>query len=165
MIPATVQQNVFPSIASDSNTDAAVLQHDCGLRFVFEVHPVIDGEPYAITEQQLAEWNATIQDVARMAGHNCFSYNTLPANPDGVYHNTDGNTFAILFAPGTFLEHNSVDGVPILLVIGESECILTGDKSESGLALIEQHLQKALAERVVAIDSKWQNWIELQAAE
>ena len=173
MIPATVQRNLFPSIATDAKTDAAILLHDCGLRFIFKVEVDTRGdaadwiykEPYWVTEQHLNDWNAEIRDVAQIAGANCFSYNTLPADPDGVFHNTDGNTFAILFAPGTFLEHNRVDGKPILLVISESECILTGDKSETGLALIEQHRQNAQADRVVTIDSKWQNWNKLQAAE
>ena len=163
MIPKDAQEWVFPEV-SDGTEDAAVLSHDCGADFQFRVEP-LTGDPFVITNRHVRSWRTTLDKIAECAGHNCFSYNTLSADPQGVYHDDDGNTYAILFAPGTFLEHNDVKGNPILLVISEQECILTGSRSQAGKKLIAKHLTKSIATRVVTIDSKWRKWVAEGKAE
>lgn len=163
MIPKDTQQWIFPELA-DGTKDAAVLSHDCGVDFQFRVH-LLTSVPFVITREHLQKWRIDLDKVAELAGLNCFSYNTLTADPEGVYHDDDGNTFAILFAPSTFLEHNDVEGVPTLLIISEKECILTGSRSEAGRKLIAKHQRKALAKRSVTIDSRWRKWIAAGKAE
>lgn len=157
MIPSDLEEWIFPEFADGTN-EAAVLYHDCGIAFQFCVEST-DGQQFVITNQHLSAWCTTIEKIATIAGYNCFSYNTLRADSDGVYYDEDGNTFAVLFAPSTFLEHNQVDGKPLFLVISESECILTGSQSEAGTALLKQYLTKAAASHVVTIDSKWDKWL------
>ena len=157
MIPSDLEEWIFPEL-DDGTDEAAVLHHECGIAFQFCVK-LMDSQQFVITNQHLSAWRTTIEKIAAIAGHNCFSYNTLRADSDGVYHDEDGNTFAVLFAPSTFLEHNQVDGKPLFLVISEPECILTGSQSEAGTALLTQYSTKAAASHVVTIDSKWDKWI------
>ena len=157
MITPDLKESIFPKFA-DGADDAAVLHHVCGVDIQFYVAPM-DGEEYTVTQEHLKSWGIEISAVGELAGLNCFSYNTLRADPDGVYHDDDGNVFAILLDPGTFIEHNEVEGKPLLLVINADECILTGSESQAGVALQKEHLDAALAARVVAIDSDWKNWI------
>ena len=157
MIPKDAQDWIFPQIA-DGNENAVVLCHVCGVDIQFYVDSG-DGKPYVVSEKHLRSWNLQLDTLAQTAGMNCFQYNTLSADPDGVFHDNDRNTLSILLSPATYIEHNSVDGDPLLLVISESDCILTGTKSVVGNELISQYLPRSLAKRVVTIDSKWDNWI------
>ena len=156
MIPPHLEDWIFPQFA-DGTDEAAVLRHACGIEFQFVANEKV------VTNAQLREWGTTIDKLATVAGHNCFFYNTLEPTLPGVYHDTDGNTFAILFTPATFLEHNDVDGEPLFLVISESDCILTGSKSEAGMKLLYQHLPAAMADSIVTIDKHWNRWIALDA--
>ncbi len=155
MIPKDIQEWIFPEIA-DGTEDAAILHHDCGIDVQFTVE--LDDESYVITTDRLRSWQTTLDQLATIAGENCFSYNTLPADPEGVYYNDDGNTFAILLAPSTFIEHNEVDGQPLLLVISDEDCILTGSHSKAGKKLLRNYLPKALANEILTIDAKWEKW-------
>ena len=157
MIPADIEEWIFPEIA-DGTVDAAVLHHDCGVDFQFKAEP-LDGDSFVVTSQHLTSWRMKLPTLAAQAGHNCFSYNTLEADPEGVYFHDDGNTFAILFAPATFLEHNKVEGTPILLLVSNRACVLTGSKSSAGAKLIKKHRDKAIATSLVTIDKKWEHWV------
>jgi hypothetical protein len=162
MIPKDAQDFIFPELV-DGTSDAAILEHDCGINFQFRVESVT-GDSYVITTRHLRSWRTTIDKIAECAGSNCFSYNTLQAKIEGVYHTKD-NTLAILFSPATFLEHNDVEGIPVLLLLGVRECILTGSKSAEGQKLIAKYRKKAIAKHIVTIDSKWRKWISLRDAE
>lgn len=157
MIPSDIKEWIFPEIA-DGAADAAVLRHECGIDFQFNVESLGD-TPFVITNKHLKSWRTKLPMIAAQAGHNCFSYNTLEADPEGVYYHDDGNTLAMLFAPATFLEHNHVDGYPILLLIDDCACVLTGSRSSAGAKLIKKHRKKAIAKSLVTIDNKWQQWI------
>ena len=157
MIPPEIAESIVPQIA-DGTHDAAVLSHVCGVDFQFQVD-LFDGNPYLVTNAHLKTWRTKIEKVAALAGENCFSYNTLEGDCDGVYYPNADNTLAILFAPGSFLEHNEVDGKRLFLLLSESKSILTGSNSTEGMALIEKHRKTATAKSVVTIDKKWQNWI------
>ena len=162
MIPSEISEDIYPHLGQTAE-NAALLHHDCGVSFQFHVDS-LDGHQFVITQEHLKTWRTKIHDVAAIAGENCFSYNDLEPEPPGVYRHNDGNTLAILFAPGTFLEHNSVDGRPLLLLISDSDCILTGSNSAEGLRMIGEHMANAIATSVVTIDKKWERWIESENA-
>jgi len=159
MIPEEISEWISPEIASAGN-DAVVLRHDCGVDFQFRVED-FDTEGYLICNEHLKKWRVKLERVVATAGENCFSYNDLRPDPEGVYRHDDGNTMAILFSPGTFLEHNEVAGAPILLLIDERTCILTGADSAEGMAIISDNLDDAIASRAVTIDKKWERWVSV----
>ena len=152
VIPENIAEQIFPQIA-DGTIDAAVLRHECGINVQFFV-----GDSQVITKTHLKSWQAKTKDLADLAGENCFSYNDLKKHDSGVYLDRDQNMYSILLSPSTFLEHNEVEGQPILLVIDERSCILTGADSTAGRELIEKHLKTAIATKVVGIDKTWSNW-------
>ena len=152
MIPEEISEFIFPQPAGNT-PDAAVLKHACGIDFQFAYM-----ETDVILNAHLKEWRIKIDKLASIAGENCFSYNTLKLVEDGVYHDVDGSSFALLFSPATFLEHNSVEGQPVLLVIDKKSCILTGADSKAGQKLIDKHLPKAMAKNTVGINRKWTKW-------
>ena len=157
MIPLEIQERIFPEIAGGS-ADAVILSHCCGVDFQFYVDRD-DGDKFVVTLQHLKSWSVELKEVAAVAGDNCFQYNTFETEVDGVFHDYDRNMCALLFAPGTFIEHNSVEGRPLLLVISETECILTGSQSEVGKSILEEKLKESIASAVVTIDSEWRAWI------
>lgn len=99
MIPSDIEEWMFPEFADGTN-EATVLYHDCGIAFQIRVESR-DDQRFVITNQHLLTWCTTIEKISAIAGYSCFSYNSLRADPDDVYHDEDGNTFAILFAPST----------------------------------------------------------------
>jgi len=160
MIPPETSESIFPEIANGAK-DALVLHHDCGVDFQFRVSE-LDGTEYLINKNHLKAWRTNLDSVAAIAGQNSFSYNTLEADPEGVYCHNDGNTLAILFAPGTFLEHNEVAGDPIFLLVNEQTCILTGTGSPAGISMIKDNLEESIATHIVTIDEKWENWAKYE---
>jgi len=158
MIPPDISDSIFPEIA-DGSEEAAVLQHDCGVDFLFRVEP-LESDSYVIENHHLKSWRTKLTDVAAIGGGNCFSYNELEEDPAGVYRHDDGNTLAILFSPGTFLEHNPVQGSPVLLLVNERTCILTGSDNEAGMQMIQNNLESSISSSLLTIDKKWQNWIK-----
>ncbi len=157
MIPDDIENWIFPEIA-DGTEDAVILNHCCGITFQFKVeYP--DGETFVLTSRHLKSWGASLDEIVDVASDNCFLSNTIEADPEGVYFDTEGNAFSMLLGPGTFLEHNHVDGAPILLVINEFQCVLTGSESLAGAELIQKHREHAIATSLVTIDDDWEHWV------
>jgi len=152
MIPEEISEFIFPQPA-DNTPDAVVLKHACGIDFQFAYM-----ETDVITNVQLKKWRTKIDKLASIAGENCFSYNTLKSTENGVYHDTDGNSFALLLSPASFLEHNEVEGQAILLIIDKKSCILTGSDSTAGRKLMDKFASKSMAKNIVGIDRKWTQW-------
>lgn len=157
MIPPELAEWIYPELA-DGTPDAAILQHDCGVDFQFRCDD-FDGQQFVVSKSHLKKWRTNISRLAAIAGSNCFSYNELESISEGVYEHDDGNTLAILFSPATFLEHNHVDGSPLLLLVDAKTCILTGTNSDAGVSILKTRLSDAIASRIVTIDNKWENWI------
>jgi len=156
MIPDEVRAEIVPILAAPGD-DGPQVTLPCGLAVKFSQYGV------GVTWEDFRAWDVPryphkVREVAEAAALNAISYVQWPEVEPGVYENDDNCWPEMVLAPDTFIEHNSVEGRPVVYIVSARKAILTGADSVAGRARIRAALRGGLAESAMGLNWDRKTW-------
>lgn len=156
MIPDDVRAEIVPVLA-EGGDDVPKVTLPCGLAVKFSQWGA------DVTWEDFRAWGIPryphkIGEVAEAAALNAISSPQWPAVEPGVYESDDACWPEMALAPAAFVEHNAVEGNPVVYIVSARKAILTGADSAAGLARIRAAMPGGLTESAMSLNWDRKTW-------